>query len=298
MKIFHSNMIAIRDMEKFLGEESVDILTAYPDLQKLGTAKKIRRPSTRDIFLDSGAFAAYKCGFDIDVHEYAEFVQKEQDDVFVAAGLDVIGDAEATLRNQEILDGYGIETLPAYHYGEPSSFLRHYAETYNYIALGGIAQLGSNRKAVSQWLGWCFSIILDTDPTTKVHGYAIQDEKLLMAFPWYSVDARSAHIIGCYGGIYTPWGTFKINKDVKADYLKWKMPLGLPIVSREEGRIKEYVDEVGQTFLEPITYDEMACSGMEATIRRCAWNIRYFDSYANFVCHNPHKPRKGFGLFK
>lgn len=157
----------------------------------------------RDWVMDSGAFSAYASGYEIDIDEYVD-VSRERlsTDAQCTAvfSLDVIGDWRASLKNYEYLRGKGIEVIPTIHCGcEPWSVLTEYAASSNVVALGGLVRKSINiqRKFVEQ----CFA---RTWPH-RLHGFGMGGEKLLMEFPFYSVDTAS-WVIGpcCYG----TWKTF------------------------------------------------------------------------------------------
>jgi len=70
----------------------------------LGEKEKERK---LDIFLDSGAFSAYTQKAVIKLDDYIAFIKKYAKYITVYANLDVIGDAEATLKNQKLMERQG-----------------------------------------------------------------------------------------------------------------------------------------------------------------------------------------------
>ena len=56
-----------------------------------------------NLFLDSGAYSAWSKGVTIDIDEYISFIKKNIKYITVYANLDVIGDPEATYRNQKYI---------------------------------------------------------------------------------------------------------------------------------------------------------------------------------------------------
>ena len=83
--------------------------------------------------------------------------------------------------------------------------------------------------------------------------------------PISSPQLQMWHVIARFGGIYTPWGTFKINPNVNADELKWQTPGRLI-------RVKNFVERLGFDF----TFEEAQEQSITGTLRRCAISIRYF----------------------
>ncbi len=167
------------------------------------------------LFLDSGAYSAFTQGIEIDIYEYIDFIKKYEDILEVYANLDVIAKgkteadkkqaAEKTLENQKIMEASGLSPLPTFHYGEPFEYLKYYTENYDYVALGGMVGTPSNKLIL--WLNVCFEkYICDKKglPKVKIHGFGLTSLKLMMRYPWYSVDSTSWVMTGRTGGIYVP----------------------------------------------------------------------------------------------
>jgi hypothetical protein len=164
-----------------------------------------------EIFLDSGAYSAYTQGVHISNIEYIDYVKKFGLKVY--AGLDVIGDAEATYKNNLEMKEAGLNPIPTYHYGEDISYLERYLKDFDYVALGGVAQLRFYAK-VKKWLDTCFFKIKDY-PMKKIHGFAITNPRLLMRYPFYSVDS-TAWLGSKYGSVadYKGFKLIKSNKEL------------------------------------------------------------------------------------
>ena len=169
---------------------------------------------TVNLFLDSGAFSAWTRNTEVSIHDYIAFIKQHQQYIDIYANLDVIAfgkhkqpdkdTAEATLKNQRIMEKAGLNPIPAFHYGEPMEYLQYYVEKYPYIALG-IA--GNTTTKLLPWMEECFSqYICDKDgmPKVKVHGFAVTSLKLMLRFPWFSVDSTSWIVTGRNGKIFVP----------------------------------------------------------------------------------------------
>ncbi|GAI85302.1 unnamed protein product, partial [marine sediment metagenome] len=184
------------------------------------------------LFIDSGAFSAFTKKVKIDIQEYIKFIKDNVNCIEVYANLDVIGSAEGTLKNQEIMEKAGLNPLPCFHYGEDIKYLEHYISKYEYIALGGMVPIST--KDLSVWLDWIFPEYLCDKkgmPKVKVHGFGMTALKLMLRYPWYSVDSTSWVVAARLGQIYIP----KI-KSGKYDYKAspWKV-----IVSEKSPNMKE-----------------------------------------------------------
>jgi hypothetical protein len=164
------------------------------------TEKKLKTDKNIKIFLDSGAFSAFTKGVSIDINEYINFIKQYQNHLEIYANLDVIGDPEATLKNQKIMEEADLSPLPCFHYGEPIKYLKQYIQNYDYIALGGMVPISSRDLTI--WLDDLFSNHIP--PNIKIHGFGLTSLKLLIRYPWYSVDSTSWCMTGRMGSIYVP----------------------------------------------------------------------------------------------
>ena len=180
-------------------------------LSRLWEERKRSAMSKVELFLDSGAFSAFTKGVEIDLDAYCAFIREHLDILTVYANLDVIGDPEATLRNQKAMEAKGLKPLPCFHYGEPLRYLHHYLKHHPYIALGGMAansQGTALRNEVRQsWLDSIFGEHIcgaDGLPKVKVHGFGLTSLPLMLRYPWYSVDSTSWVMTGRMGFVLVP----------------------------------------------------------------------------------------------
>jgi hypothetical protein len=159
----------------------------------------------RNIFMDSGGFTARVQGKDIDVHEYAKFLVKYKDYLFCYANLDQKR-TEDTLKNQEILEGYGLKPIPVFHRDEwerrDIKLLNSYMDRSDYIALGGVAGSNVSKDYVTAYLDWCFHHILKhKEKRIKVHGFGMTSPTTLLRYPFYSVDSTTWISGGKFGEV-------------------------------------------------------------------------------------------------
>ena len=64
------------------------------------------------LFIDSGAYSAETKGVKISLPEYMTFLKLNEQYVEVAAGLDVLFNADATYANQLTMEAEGINAMP------------------------------------------------------------------------------------------------------------------------------------------------------------------------------------------
>jgi hypothetical protein len=158
------------------------------------------------LFLDSGAYSAWSQGKAIVLTDYIKFIKEHENEIEVYANLDVIGKPEATWKNQMIMEEAGLSPLPVFHYGEETIWLKRILDRdYDYMSLGGMVPISITK--LLPWLDYLFKIYL-TDrngmPRLKVHGFGMTSLKIMLRYPWYSVDSTSWVMTGRLGSIYIP----------------------------------------------------------------------------------------------
>jgi hypothetical protein len=166
------------------------------------------------IFLDSGAFSAWNSGKKIDLNSYIRLCKKYQDEVDVIASLDVVpGNRTTKLNSKEqqkevqraAEEGYenydrmlqaGIshkKLIHTFHQFDPPEFLERMIE--DEIEYIGISP--SNSVPTAQRMEWldkvCMPLLLDknNNPKVKFHGFAVTSLRLVLNYPWTSVDSSS-----------------------------------------------------------------------------------------------------------
>lgn len=158
-----------------------------------------------DLFADSGAYSAATTGATIRVADYAAWLRDWDALWTVRAGLDVIGDHEATARNTEALRAAGADVIPVFHVGEPWAVLETLCATNRYVALGGMAlhAVGaSKQRPLMRWLVRCFRIA--EEHGTRFHGFGMTSARLVRDLPFYSVDS-SSYTLGIRWGLAYLW---------------------------------------------------------------------------------------------
>ena len=166
-----------------------------------------------DTFLDSGAFSAATQGVQISIDEYANYIKKYEHLLTVYSNLDVIGNYQATNKNQLILEKKGLNPIPVFHTGSPFSELERLCRRYSYVALGGMVPYMQFPKKIMPFLIKAFKIA--EKHNTKYHGFGCTSWQILKALNWYSVDSSSWGSGFRYGRV--PLFDDKLGKFVGAD---------------------------------------------------------------------------------
>lgn len=159
-----------------------------------------------DLFLDSGAFSAFTKNVNIAPELYAQFIKDTQHFWTTCSSLDFIGKGEAaavqSYENLKNLERLGAKVQPVFHVREPDDWLRKYIdEGYDYIFIGGMVPESTD------WLcerldGLWENVLVDKKTRkarVKIHGFGLTDVKLMLRYPWHSVDSSSWLAIGMFG---------------------------------------------------------------------------------------------------
>lgn len=177
------------------------------------------RVTKMNVILDSGAFSIWRLGGAINVDEYIDFALKLQSEqlfnslVFVcldkipgtikraATTKEVAEAARISLANYKRMKEAGVDNvLPVYHLGEELSCLKEIADSgADYIGLGGLAR-GASSTARRNWLERVFSC-LKNYPEVRTHGFGVTASKLVIDYPWYSVDSVTPFMEAGYGNV-------------------------------------------------------------------------------------------------
>lgn len=185
----------------------VHILESYHYIQNGRILPSIKK-NKDSIFLDSGAFSMFTQQIEVDLRAYAEFIQENKKLIHVASNLDVIGrgNEKGSYKNQKKLEKYGATISPVHHARDEDKWLERYIdEGYDYIFLGGMVP--ESTKYLEPWLDRIWDKYL-TDkygvPKVKVHGFGLTTDRLMLKYPWYSVDSTSWAIVAGMGSIVVP----------------------------------------------------------------------------------------------
>lgn len=163
------------------------LLVSYATATNSLYADTFGTPSTSPLlFLDSGAFTAFQMGWEVDVHDYGQWLQAWGPLVFAYANLDVIFDPAASAQNLRILeDEYGLHPVPVFHAGSAWEHFDRIVEAgHRYVALGGmVPHTGRRPDALRNWI----RTALARAPEVRFHGFGL-GMRLARDLPLYSSD--------------------------------------------------------------------------------------------------------------
>lgn len=222
-------------------------------------------------FLDSGAFSAFTRGAEINLDSYISFIKENSKYITVYANLDVIGDVEASWRNQRYMEEHGLHPLPVFHVEDPIEYL-YECMKYDYFCLGGMASASTDVRVA--FLDKCWYIICDNkdhQPRNKVHGFGMTSHKLMFRYPWYSVDSTSWTQTAGFGNIFIPRSTDKAEFDFTVS------PYKISVSEESPGKsdYDAHIDTVTNTVRKHILKYLHLVNSTEAGVRASYWDRRY-----------------------
>ena len=142
-----------------------------------------------NIFLDSGAYTAWKSGEKIDMHAYLDHALAHPYDA-VATDLSVSAAPDETWAISQSFKAKGLPVVPGFHQGEELHVLDSYVHDFGRVGLGCSEEVPGS-KTVRLWLQTCFERLVDSSgyPTVPVHGYRLV--QYADQFPFASVDSTT-----------------------------------------------------------------------------------------------------------
>jgi hypothetical protein len=277
-------------------------------------------PDKAELWMDSGAFTAWTRKEQINLDEYIQFCLDRIDIITYVVNLDVIPgefgqknlppeeierSAALGYQNYRYMLSKGIpkdKLIHVFHQGEDFKWLKKLVAEIPYIGLSPANDRTTEEKMM--WLDQCMPYVTNEEgyPIVKFHGFAVTSLRLMLRFPWYSVDSTSWQMHASYGHIIVP-----ILQNGQYNYEK--NPLILTI-SKESPQVKN----AGKHFdtLPPmaqhviVRYIESKDFTLEEVqsdyLKRSEMNVIYFKDLTENMTQWPNKKftrktqAKGFGL--
>ncbi len=127
----------------------MNILCAYPYIDK--SYIKIYNQNEKKIkfLLDSGAFTAFNNGEPINLEEYCAFIKNPPIKIWKYFVLDVIGNPKATKKNYYTMLDKGLNPIPIFTRGENPAVLNEYYKTSDIVGIGGLVGTKGNNAFVN-----------------------------------------------------------------------------------------------------------------------------------------------------
>lgn len=188
----------------------LNVLVAYPYLNKQMIELLVRCGPQLRFLLDSGAFTAWKAGKPIGLDDYCRFLEGLPIKPWRYFALDVIGDPHGTMKNYQRMLDRGFTPVPIFTRGEDPSVLEDYYKTSDVVGVGGLVGTPNNR-------GFVRGIMRHVNHR-KVHWLGFTDMNFIKVYKPFMCDSSSWESGARYGGLklYLGGGQFKSIK--KTDF--------------------------------------------------------------------------------
>ena len=220
-------LAAVASLDELAMVESIGGRVLLPFGENTMLKAFMDQKASKGLFLDSGAFTAFKSGKPVNLDNYIQYIKDNVERLAVYANLDVIGDAAATWVNQRIMEKAGLHPLPCFHYGDPIQDFDKMCEEYDYIALGGIATFKPNKEQKSKWLDLLFSRkpVFDRNGKLRIkfHGFGMTSVPTILRYPWWSIDSTSWRGYSRTGIIHAPY----LKADGSFDFTQPPLRVGI-----------------------------------------------------------------------
>ena len=264
-----------------------------------------------NLILDSGAFSAWTKKTEINLDNYCNWCLENIDYIDYVVNLDVIPgsfgeknlpqseidrSAKKGWGNYEYMLSKGIpkeKLIHIFHQGEDYKWLEKMVAAMDYIGLSPANDRTTNQKI--DWLDSCMKYVTDDKghPIVKFHGFAVTSLKLMMRYPWYSVDSTSWVMTSRMGSVYVP--IFR-NGEYVYDENSWKVCVSekSPNVKDAGKHITTFAPQARNVIcnyfkLKGFTLEELASDYM----KRDELNIIYFNDLEKTFPEWPQCSYKG-----
>lgn len=161
------------------------------------------RPDAR-IFLDSGAYSAWRSGVPITLDDYMRFLEMFEDQFVIYASLDDKNDQAKTVSNYQALRSAGFTPAPVWHaIGGEADVLQDYMSDPNVpmVCIGAIAKERIKDDYAYERLDMVFSLVGKYKKPT--HSFGRMEPELLTRYPFATADATTWYC--CRHGALLDW---------------------------------------------------------------------------------------------
>lgn len=233
------------DTNQIMQSLNVNILRSYMtekrDIMRWVQAKK--EGWQGKLMVDNGAFTVHRKGGVINIDEYIQWINDNDEyiDYFIALD-DIPGKWGAIKTTSEVIespkktwDNYLYmynrvnkpkKLLPVFHQGENFKWLETILKSGlpEYICISGNKELTNSQR--EEWYDRCYSYINLINPNIKVHCLGSATMSNAEKFPFTSMDSTTWIMVGANGNILTDRGSVYVGDgansltDAEKDYVK------------------------------------------------------------------------------
>ena len=171
--------------------------------EKVGSTNKTSYPTVADhltdlegdirLLIDSGAFTAWKMNKEIQVKEYAEWINNLPISPWRYFALDVIGNALKTQKNFDWMYAQGMKPTPVFQRGEDWSRLQEYHQVSDLVGIGVGVKSKGNKNYLRE--------VMNHTDEIPVHWLGVATPPWIGYYKPFSVDTSSWCAARQYGKI-------------------------------------------------------------------------------------------------
>jgi hypothetical protein len=167
------------------------------------------------LFIDSGAFSAWRRGKPVDLEAYCDWLLENEEWIDVVAALDeIIPDdpelaAKRSFDNLVYMRSRGIDAVPVWHVREGTDWIKRILDLgCSYVGLSATSIV--SRTATDDWYEMAWSYLVDSQgaPLVRVHSFGERREDILCRYPWTSADSSSWLEGQRWGALIIPGGSW------------------------------------------------------------------------------------------
>lgn len=212
------------------------------------------------ILADSGAWSHFRSGKKLTMDDYCKWLDKWQHAITHYVNMDVIGDGQKSYDNWIEMRKRGYNPLPVYHASTSIKFLEKYLESgADYLCLGAIARMNTEYRISNLDLIWANHLVEHKTgmPIVKVHGFGLTSLRIMVRYPWYSVDSTSWAYAARNGMMFIArkiGGEFKYGEQSYKRFVSTRSPRSKKLggehhidacSQNEKDLFKEYLSDLG-----------------------------------------------------
>lgn len=196
----------------------LNLLVAYPYMTRTVINLISENQQRIRFLLDSGAFTAAQQGKTIALDDYCRFLESLPFKPWRYFTLDVIGDADKTLKNYETMLNRGFKPIPVLTKGESLSVMDDFYKTSDVVGIGGLVNQPLNEKIRF------ISKVMAHANGRRVHWLGFTNDKCVKHFRPYMCDSSVFANTGRYGALNIYMGNGKVKGFTKADFSRKPSP--------------------------------------------------------------------------
>lgn len=299
-------------LTKMPGFEPFDVLVSQLDRSSIKKMFEYQdKGIVRSLFIDSGAFSYHTGKAKVDLEDYINFLNENDDRIFVCAQLDTIPGKFGQPKSKKDYEESARKSwenylymrskmkspdklMPVFHYGESFDALKNMLdwrdENGNPLTYVGISPANdSSQKTKNSYLGSVADFIAaSSNPNVRTHLYGMTAFDALEVYPCYSADSVSHRLITGYAKIAHPTlGIISVSKRTRTSKVKSNRSYVDLADERGMKELTDYLDKLG------VTLEEV----QESNAVRCAVTMMTFMIWAKTKAYKPEKRAKPKKLF-